>query len=121
LDLGATAKAWAADRAAVAAANVSGLGALVSLGGDISVSGPAPTAGWAVRFTDDHSAPPDAPGQTVAIRDGGLASSSVTVRRWLAHGRAAHHIIDPRHGEPAHGVWRTASVTPASCTDGEHA
>jgi thiamine biosynthesis lipoprotein len=117
LDLGATAKAWAADRAALAAADASGLGALVSLGGDIAVSGPAPTAGWAVRVTDDHSAPPSAPGQTVALRGGGLASSSVTVRRWLAHGRAMHHIIDPRSGEPARGEWRTASVTAASCTD----
>ena len=42
LDLGATAKALAADRAATAAANRTGVGILVSLGGDIAVAGPVP-------------------------------------------------------------------------------
>ena len=40
LDLGATAKAWCADRAAAAAAARCGTGVLVSLGGDIAVAGP---------------------------------------------------------------------------------
>ena len=39
LDLGATAKAWAADRAAAAIAARLGCGVLVSLGGDVSVHG----------------------------------------------------------------------------------
>ena len=41
LDLGATAKAWCADRAAAAAAARCGTGVLVSLGGDIAVAGPS--------------------------------------------------------------------------------
>ena len=41
LDLGATAKAWCADRAAAAAAARAGTGVLVSLGGDIAVAGPS--------------------------------------------------------------------------------
>lgn len=117
LDLGATAKAWAADRAAAAASASSGLGALVSLGGDLATAGVAPARGWAVHVTDDHRARPDAPGQTIAIRDGGLASSSVTVRRWLRQGRAMHHIIDPATGAPAESRWRTASVAAATCAE----
>jgi thiamine biosynthesis lipoprotein ApbE len=46
LDLGATTKAWAADRAAGALAARLGCGVLVSLGGDIAVAGDPPAAGW---------------------------------------------------------------------------
>jgi thiamine biosynthesis lipoprotein len=46
LDLGATAKAWAADRAADRIERRLSCGVLVSLGGDIAVAGPAPDGGW---------------------------------------------------------------------------
>ena len=49
LDLGATAKALAADRAARAAAAAAGGGVLVSLGGDVATGGPAPAGGWRVH------------------------------------------------------------------------
>jgi thiamine biosynthesis lipoprotein len=114
LDLGATAKALAADRAAAAAASVAGA-ALVSLGGDISVAGPAPEPGWVVHVTDDHRAPVSALGQTIAITAGGLATSSTTVRAWRRRGVAVHHIVDPASGAPAQVVWRTASVAAESC------
>ncbi len=117
LDLGATAKAWAADRCAAAVHEATGAGVLVSLGGDIATAGDAPPAGWRVRVTDDHRAGFDAPGQTITIHDGGLATSSTTVRRWLKAGASMHHIIDPRTGVPAQSVWRTVSVAAASCTD----
>jgi len=117
LDLGATAKAGAADRAAEIIARQLGCGVLVSLGGDIAVAGPAPAGGWQVRVTDDHAAGPDAPGQTVAISSGGLATSSTTVRAWARGGRRMHHIVDPATGEPARSCWRTVSVAAGSCTD----
>jgi FAD:protein FMN transferase len=117
LDLGATAKAWAADRCADIIAAETGSGVLVSLGGDIAVAGPPPADGWRVRVTDDHAAGPQAPGQTVTIRSGGLATSSTTVRAWAVGGRRVHHIIDPATGEPARSCWRTVSVAAASCVD----
>jgi FAD:protein FMN transferase len=117
LDLGATAKAWAADRCAELIAGRVGGGVLVSLGGDIAVAGTAPDGGWRVRVTDDHAAGPDAPGQTVAITDGGLATSSITVRAWRSGGRPVHHIIDPATGEPARTCWRTVSVAAGTCVD----
>lgn len=116
LDLGATAKAWAADRAAAAAsAAIDGGGVLVSLGGDIAACGPAPPGGWQIRVTDDHRSGPEAPGQTIAICGGGLATSSTSVRRWSHAGRTMHHIIDPRTGLPARGRWRTVSVAAEDC------
>ena len=117
LDLGATAKALCADRAARAATARTGAGVLVGLGGDIAVAGPVPEDGWPVRVTDDHRAGPDAEGQTVAIFGGGLATSSTRVRRWRRGGRELHHILDPRTGLPAPELWRTVSVAAASCVD----
>jgi len=117
LDLGATAKAWAADRCAEVIAAQLGCAVLVSLGGDIAVAGEAPAGGWRVRVTDDHAAGPDAPGQTVAINAGGLATSSTTVRAWESHGRKLHHIIDPATGKPARSIWRTVSVAAGRALD----
>jgi len=117
LDLGATAKAWAADRAARAVYDATGAGVLVSLGGDIATAGVAPGGGWRIRVTDDHRSDLGAPGQTVSILSGGLATSSTTVRRWSHEGRNMHHIIDPATGAPIAGTWRTVSVAAASCTD----
>ena len=116
LDLGATAKALAADMAALAASSAAGCGVLVGLCGDIAVAGDPPEEGWTVRVTDDHRHGERA-GQTVAIRTGGLATSSVTVRRGAHMGEAVHHLIDPATGQPAGGPWRTVSVTAPSCAD----
>jgi thiamine biosynthesis lipoprotein len=118
LDLGATAKALAADRAAAAASlAAAGAGVLVGLGGDIATAGPPPEGGWRVRVTDDHRAGVEAPGQWIAIRDGGLATSSTVVRRWRRGGEQVHHLLDPRTGRPASGGWRTVSAAAASCVD----
>jgi FAD:protein FMN transferase len=117
LDLGATAKALAADRAAAAVLAATGVGVLVSLGGDIATAGPPYPGGWAIRVTDDHRADAHAPGQTVTIASGGLATSSTTARRWLRDGRVMHHILDPATGQPVQPVWRTATTAASSCVD----
>jgi thiamine biosynthesis lipoprotein len=117
IDLGATAKALAADRAAKAAYDATGAGALVNLGGDIAVAGPAPDGGWPILVADDHRASLDESGETIAIHTGGIATSSTTVRRWPVGTRDVHHIVDPRTGLPAAEVWRTVSVCAASCVD----
>ena len=117
LDLGATAKALCADRAAAAVFAATGVGVLVSLGGDIATAGAAPEGGWAVRIADDHAAPLDAPGPIVAIWSGGLATSGTAVRRWARGGQELHHLIDPATGVPADSVWRTVSVAAGSCVE----
>lgn len=115
LDLGATAKAWAADDLAGSIAAQSGAGALVALGGDLAVAGPPPQQGWAVRVADDHSASLDGTGPVVAIVAGGLATSGTSVRRWRANYGHAHHVIDPRSRRPAVTPWRTVTVAAATC------
>jgi len=118
LDFGATAKALAADVAAARArARIAGGGVLVSLGGDIATAGPAPADGWSVHVTDDHAAGPGAPGQTIALRSGGLATSSTTRRRWTRGSTNVHHILDPATGAPVREHWRTVSVAAACCVD----
>ncbi len=116
LDLGSTAKALAADRAAARAAAATRSGVLVSLGGDIATAGAAPPGGWLVGIADDHAARA-LPGESVTIAAGGLATSSTSVRRWSRGGVPLHHIIDPRTGEPAPEVWRTVSVCGTTCVD----
>ncbi|MEV6114551.1 FAD:protein FMN transferase [Streptomyces sp. NPDC052109] len=115
LDLGATAKALAADRAARRAAEVAGCGVLVNLGGDLSVAGEAPPGGWRVAIADDHAAPGAAGQPTVSITEGGLATSGTTVRSWCRGGRRLHHIVDPATGDVPAPVWRTVSVAAVSC------
>ncbi len=117
LDLGATAKGLAADRAAAAAVRAGGAGgALVSLGGDVAVAGERP-GGWAVGIADDHRDPQ--PPTTVRVDRGGLATSGLTLRRWRRGGRTLHHVLDPVSGRPVAPVWRTASVAADSCLDAE--
>jgi thiamine biosynthesis lipoprotein ApbE len=120
LDLGATAKAWAADRAAARIAAELGCGVLVNLGGDIAVAGAAPRGGWRIRVQDVTGRPEDppaGPSAVIAIHSGGLATSSTAARRWRRGGDVLHHILDPRSGLPAAPVWRTASVAAATCVD----
>ena len=111
LDLGATAKAVAADRIAAAVAAELGVGVLVNLGGDIATAGTAPGAGWQVTVQD---LPAD-PATQVSLAGGwGLATSSTQRRRWSAGGEIHHHILDPATGRSAAPVWRSASVVAAS-------
>ena len=114
LDLGATAKPLAADRAAALVAESLGCGVVVSLGGDIAVAGKPPTSGWVVQVADDHEAP-RAGDPAIAILGGGIATSSTTVRRWPTDRGPAHHVIDPRTALPAATLWRTVSVYATSC------
>jgi thiamine biosynthesis lipoprotein len=120
LDLGATVKGWAADRAAARIVKELGCGVLVSLGGDTAVAGEPPAGGWRIRVQDRTALPgaaAEGPSQVVTIRDGGLATSSTAARRWRRGGDVLHHILDPRTGRPAAPVWRTVSVAAVTCAD----
>lgn len=117
LDLGSSAKALVADRSASRIAETLGSGVLVSVGGDVAVAGPPPVEGWAIGIAVDSSTPGDAVDQVVAIRRGGLASSSTAVRTWLMEGKPIHHIIDPTTGYSAAPYWTLVSATGASCVD----
>jgi thiamine biosynthesis lipoprotein len=119
LDLGATAKALAADRAAEQIAAALGCGVLVNLGGDIRVAGDPPAGSWRVGIADDvgfdGTGDGDPASQAVLITSGGLATSGTAVRSWRRGAAEFHHIIVPGTGLPAQSCWRAVSVAAATC------
>lgn len=118
IDLGATAKALAADLAAAAGVAAMGAGGiLVSLGGDISLAGLPPDGGWTVAISEDSNDPVESAPESITLQGGGIASSSTRVRRWRRGGVELHHIIDPRTGCPAETPWRLATVVADTCVD----
>ena len=114
LDLGASGKAWAADRAAAAVTAALGTTVAVECGGDIAVSGPHPRGGWPVRVASDVDS---ADGVQVALFDGGLATSGTGMLRWRRGGIELHHVIDPATGRPAATPWALVTVAAASCLE----
>ena len=114
LDLGATAKARAADLLAHRAADSAGVGVLVELGGDISTAGPAADDGWQVLVRDTE----DDPACRITLAAGSAVATSSTVRRaWRRGGVAIHHVVDPRTAAPATPVWRSATVAAPTCVE----
>ena len=142
LDLGATAKAWAADLAAAAIHGRLGCGTLVSLGGDIAVAGPAPAGGsrWvlptsaAIRrrrqggyrlgrsgHLRDRKAPLD-PGRSTGpppARPGHRPSGRLTLAHRVGDSRIVRrcqHGVDRSHdrsARPQPDGWRSAGFPPA--------
>jgi thiamine biosynthesis lipoprotein len=111
LDLGGIVKGYAADRCVRL---IEPLGpCLVNAGGDLAVSGPRLEGPWPVAV--------DVPGArlTLAIAEGGLATSGRDRRRWRQHGEERHHLIDPRTCRPAQGGPLTVTVAAPSATDAE--
>lgn len=117
IDLGATGKAFAADRAAARCHDALRTGVLVSLGGDIAVAGPPPEGGWTVGIALSSGDDGQSLRQRVALHSGGLATSCPQVRSWRRGGRLLHHIVDPLTGEPASDHWRLASVAAPTCVE----
>ncbi|WP_036960259.1 FAD:protein FMN transferase [Pseudoclavibacter soli] len=112
IDLGATAKAWTADRIAADCARSLDCGVLVSLGGDIATKESPVRTSWNVVVQDTDRDPAD---WLVLRGDGGVATSSVQHRTWLWQGRAVHHLLDPRTGQPVRSRWTHATVIAQSC------
>ena len=101
LDLGASAKAWAADSIAAELATTMDGGFLVNLGGDVATSGSLPDTGWSIGVADHHGA------VLQRVRGAGqaFATSSTRLRTWQQGDVLRHHIIDPRTGSPADTIW----------------
>lgn len=118
LDLGATAKARTADVAASTITSTLGCGALVDLGGDLSIAGACPLGGWRIGITEQaRTVDVDSVAETVAVTAGGIASSSSTVRTWRAGGVVRHHVIDPSTGASAQTPWRLVTIAAPTATE----
>ncbi len=114
LDLGATGKALAVDRAARRASIAADGPVLVSVGGDLRAVATEGAAPWLIEIAEA----PDGAGQAwVHVVDGGVATSSTTSRRWRQGWRWSHHVLDPATGRSATEHWRTATVAGQTCVD----
>jgi thiamine biosynthesis lipoprotein len=82
---------------------------LLEAGGDLVARGLDPGGGpWLVGIEDptesiDHLA-------VIAVADEAVTTSSIRVHRWAVDGRAVHHLLDPRTGEPAEGGLLSVTV-----------
>jgi thiamine biosynthesis lipoprotein len=112
LDLGATAKAVAADRCAALVERRLGTGVLVGLGGDIATAGQPPTGGWQVTVQD---LPTDPAHQVTLAAGAAVATSSTAKRTWTQAGERRHHVVVPATGRPADGPWRAVTVVAPTC------
>ena len=54
-------------------------------------------------------------GGSVTLHSGGLATSSVEKRSWLANGTRQNHLIDPRTCRPTTSQWLHVTVAASSC------
>ena len=108
LDLGGIAKGWIAERAAHRLAEYAPVCG-VSAGGDMQMVGvPAGDSAWEVALEDPRD--PDNTLTVLRVGPGALATSAITKRRWEQAGRAMHHLIDPRTGQPAQTDWLSVTV-----------
>lgn len=116
-DLGATGKAFLADRIRSQVESDTGEKILINLGGDISASYLPEGDYWQINITDDHSLNPDSPGTEIGILGGGVATSSTNYRRWYADSILVHHIVDPFTGTSAVSPFDAVTVLAGTALD----
>src|SRR5947209_527212 len=101
LDLNCVVKGLAVD----AALQQLGGDGFVAAGGDVAVRGSA-----VVGLPG---------GGSLTLRDGGLATSGTTYRRWRRGDDIQHHLIDPRTGRPSTSPWSEVTVAAGSCLEAD--
>jgi len=117
IDVGATAKAFAADRASARISRTLGCGVMVNLGGDVALAGAPPRDGWAIGIGTHCSTTFDQVDLVLSLFAGGIATSGTTARTWVHGGRRMHHIVDPWTGEPADPIWSFVSTLAPTCVE----
>jgi thiamine biosynthesis lipoprotein len=106
IDLGGIAKGWTVDLVAAALAQHGPV--LVDAGGDIRAIGAPGDEPWPVAVQDPFDEKRDR--AVLALRHGGVATSSIGRRRWQQHGQMMHHLIDPRTGAASESDLHTVTV-----------
>lgn len=110
LDSGGLAKGLFAD--VLAAGLAAHPGFAINCAGDVAVGGTASV----VRPIHVESPFDGRTLHTFHLRSAGVATSGIGRRSWLdAHGRPAHHLLDPARGEPAFtGVVQVTALAPSA-------
>lgn len=115
IDLGGIGKGRAADLLATELGHVAG--GLVDLGGDLRVWGTSPDgAGWPIAVDDPRDGSSLV---TLGLHEGAVATSSTLRRRWTDGHRTAHHLIDPRTGQPSTSEIAAVTVAAAAAAPAE--
>ena len=91
LDLGGIGKGCAADLVASELADDE-VGALVEVGGDLRCAGPPPPGGWHIDVADPDRT---SVAHRIVLNEGGVATSTTRIRRWVSGRTTHHHLIDP--------------------------
>lgn len=95
---------------------------LVDAGGDVT-AGAAPRGlpGWPVAIAAPwtEESPEQANLLTLWLAQSSLATSGIDYRRWQTDGRTAHHLIDPRTGQPARTDILTVTIWAEQATTAE--
>lgn len=117
LDLGATGKAFLADRIKCQIEADLSEQVLVNLGGDISASLVDQEMYWPINITEDLSLDPQTNGQIIGIAGGGVATSSTLRRSWKNGTLNLHHIIDPFSGMSSKSAFHSITVLAGSALD----
>ena len=113
IDPGGIGKGLAADLGVAAALADGAAGCLIGIGGDLAMGGTAPDpSGWLIRV--EQADPEDGVLCTLAVSNGGVATSSTRSRRWMQRGESRHHLIDPGSGEPSPTDLAAVTVFAAS-------
>ena len=114
LDFGGIAKGMAVDAALGQLRALHLTPALVNAGGDLAVAGQPPSQpDWSIAIPgrDRH--------WTIPLRNGAIATSTVTRRNWRQGETARHHLVDPATGEPARSDILSATVVAPYCRQAE--
>jgi thiamine biosynthesis lipoprotein len=111
LDLGASAKALVVDLVANDVKESGGV--VVEIGGDVAVRGKNGPDPWAIGISETLVSSGHEP--KVCLEHGGIATSSTTARTWRIGSQTANHIVDPRTGSFANGIYAVATVSAESC------
>jgi thiamine biosynthesis lipoprotein len=114
LDFGGIAKGMAVDAAIAALGQYSIDSALVNAGGDLAVHGCPPDGeAWPIAMeTGENPA-------VVPLRQGGLATSGISRRRWVQGEHLRHHLLDPRTGLPSESGLQSVTVAAERCEQAE--
>lgn len=121
LDLGGIAKGWMADELVRSLKQEGMTGAVVSLGGDVAVSGERPDGDpWRVGIAPQGASDGSVPYATIVeLAAGAVATSGITERCFEQDGGSYHHILDPKTGLPIDAEFPAVAVTAARAIDAE--
>jgi len=112
LDLGAIAKGYAVDRAAVVLQKAGIESATINAGGDIRLLGDRDGQPW--RIGIQHPRQADAVLATLQLGDVAVVTSGDYERGFSRDGIRYHHLLDPRTGQPARGCQSVTVVAPSA-------